>query len=81
LIVENTRYLENFRVMHISFYKSKRVSLDGEWVYIPKGNLRTNVLLFDRTEPPDPQLKSGKPYTIRYYDTHVWRVISIKERI
>lgn len=79
LIIETTRYIETHRVMHISYYTSKRVSFEGEWVHMPQGNLRTNVLLFDRTEPPDPQLTSGEPYTIRFFDTHIWRVISIKE--
>lgn len=81
VIIEDFRYLENFRITQISFYKGRRASVSGEWIYLPIGNLRTKVLIFDRTEPPDPQLKSGGVYTIRHTNTNNWRIVWVKEII
>ena len=79
IIVEEARYFENFRITQISFYKGRRASVSGEWTYLPQGNLRENVLIFDRTEPPDPQLNIGGVYLIRHTNTNSWRVAWIKE--
>jgi hypothetical protein len=79
VIIEKAEYLENFRLTHITFYRGRRASLKGEWVYIPSGNLRNQVLHYDRTKPPDPILEAGRVYLIRHTNTGLWRVIWIKE--